>query len=415
MKFWITWAAGWLLALPLQAAELAEVAPPPDLPGAEEARAALEQDPSVARARHALEAAEHAGRKLAASPHDWTATVNTQRRRYDAGGDSNEWSAHIGRAIRIGGKAGIDRNLGETGVRLARAELGEARHEAARALADHWIDWLVAVQARDLAREQLSFAEANAKAVGTRRRAGDASVLELNAAQADVSEVQRQADAAQAQEEKARLRLRLRFPAVPAVARPLGDPLPIEQDDAALKERVLAESDTLRIAQEAVKRAELSADRARADRMPDPTIGVFTASEARRSERIVGVSVSIPFGGTYRQEGMREALKHADVARADLERQRREVELSLAETLSDARSALQRWRLAEQAAQRARDNARLGQRAYQLGEGDLQALLLLRRQSVDSANAALVARADALRARHRLLIDAHLIWGLADD
>lgn len=54
-------------------------------------------------------------------------------------------------------------------------------------------------------------------------------------------------------------------------------------------------------------------------------------------------------------------------------------------------------------------------RGYALGEGDLPALLLLRRQSLDAASAALAARADAHRARNRLLIDAHLIWGPSDD
>ena len=36
------------------------------------------------------------------------------------------------RTIRVGDKAGLDRELGETGLRLAGARLGEARHEAAR-------------------------------------------------------------------------------------------------------------------------------------------------------------------------------------------------------------------------------------------------------------------------------------------
>ncbi|MGU4704116.1 TolC family protein, partial [Burkholderia cepacia] len=98
----------------------------------------------------------------------------------------------------------------------------------------------------------------------------------------------------------------------------------LELDELQWRQRVLAESDTLRITQESLKRAELTANRARADRIPDPTVGIYTASEARRSERIVGISVSIPLGGTYRSETMREALKQVDVARAELERQQKE-------------------------------------------------------------------------------------------
>lgn len=418
MKPWITMTLGWTLALPLQLA--AQTAPlsaePADLPPTESARAAIEQAPSVVRARHALQASAHAGRKLAVSPYEWTVGVDAQRRRYDAGGSSNEWTARIERPIRIGGKAELDRGLGDAGERLARAELGEARHEAARALAELWIDRLAAVQARELAREQLGFAEASAAAVATRRKAGDASLLDLHAAQADEAEARRQFDAAQAQEARAALRLRSRFPALPETAPgPLGEPVDLDRDEAQWRERVLAESDALRIAQESLKLAELAAARARADRTPDPTVGVYTTSEARRSERIVGLSVSIPLGGTYRDETMREALKRVDIAQAEFEQRRREVDLSVAETVNEARAALRRWRLAEQSAGLARENARLGQRAYTLGEGDLQSLLLLRRQSVEAASASLSARADAVKARHRLLIDGHLVWGLADD
>lgn len=413
MKSWIMMTLGWALVLPLQV--VAQPATPSDLPPAELARAAIEQEPSVVKARYALEAAGHAGRRIAASPYEWSVGVDGQRRRYDTGGNSNEWTARIERPIRIGGKAELDQGLGDATERIARVELAQARHEAARALADLWIDWLATIQARELAKEQLGFAESSASAVAGRRKAGDASLLDLNAAQADAAEARRQFDAVQAQEAKAILRLRARFPSLVMEPRSLSEPVELEMDEVQWRERVLAESDTLRIMQESLKRAELTADRARADRIPDPTVGIYTASEARRSERIVGVSVSIPLGGTYRRETMQEALKQVDVTRAELERQRKEVDLAIAETINDARTALRRWRLAEQSAQMARENARLGQRGYALGEGDLQSLLLLRRQSVDAVGASLSSRIEALKARNRLLVDAHLIWGLADE
>ena len=413
MKSWIMMTLGWALVLPLQV--VAQPATPSDLPPAELARAAIEQEPSVVKARYALEAAGHAGRRIAASPYEWSVGVDGQRRRYDTGGNSNEWTARIERPIRIGGKAELDQGLGDATERIARVELAQARHEAARALADLWIGWLATIQARELAKEQLGFAESSASAVAGRRKAGDASLLDLNAAQADAAEARRQFDAVQAQEAKAILRLRARFPSLVMEPRSLSEPVELDMEEVQWRERVLAESETLRIMQESLKRAELTADRARADRIPDPTVGIYTASEARRSERIVGVSVSIPLGGTYRRETMQEALKQVDVTRAELERQRKEVDLAIAETINDARTALRRWRLAEQSAQMARENARLGQRGYALGEGDLQSLLLLRRQSVDAVGASLSSRIEALKARNRLLVDAHLIWGLADE
>jgi len=55
------------------------------------------------------------------------------------------------------------------------------------------------------------------------------------------------------------------------------------------------------------------------------------------------------------------------------------------------------------------------QRAYGLGAADLQALLLARRQATDAARAAVQAQGEAVRWEMRLLIDAHLIWDLAQD
>lgn len=404
--------------VPLQAAGQASA---PDLPETAAARAAIEQDPSVVRARHALAAAAQAEQRLIASPYEWTARVGVQRRAVDAGGSSGEWSAQLERPLRVGGKAEIDRELGASGLRLARAQLGEARHEAARALAELWLDALAAMQAHALAREQVEFAAANSRAAEVRRRAGDASQLDLNVALADLGETQRRLNLALSQESKALTRLRMRFPPLPApqpaqaAAQALSDPQPLDRDEAHWRERILAESEALRAAQEALRRAQLSADRVRAERVSDPSVGVYTASEARRSERIVGLSLSIAIGGAYREAGLREALQQTEMARADSQSKRREIELSVAESVAEARGSQQRWLLAQESARGARELARLSQRAYTLGEGDLQSLLLVRRQALDAVGAADTARAEALRARHRLLIDAHLIWDLAED
>ena len=166
----------------------------------------------------------------------------------------------------------------------------------------------------------------------------------------------------------------------------------------------------MRAAQEALRKAEITAARARADRIPDPTLGLFTASEAFRTEPVVGLSLSIPLGGTYRAQAALEAAQQAEVARAVVDRETREIEVEVATQVAEAVSSLEHWHLAEQAIAAAADAARLTQRAYTLGEADLQTLLLVRRQSLDAVNAAASARADAVRARYRLLIDAQLLW-----
>ena len=393
----------------------AEQPTPPDLPSTDMAKLAIDQDPTVIEARRMLDAASHGANALSASPHEWTAKVSAQRRSIESGGTSNEWSAALERTLRVGGKAEIDRQIGDIELEIARARIGEARHEAARALAGLWLDVLAAAQQRELWVEQMGFAAASFNAVEKRQRAGDASMLDVNVARADRFEVERQVAAATSTESKAKAKLAVRFPTLTQTLKPLAEPEPLSMTLPQWRARILDESDVIRLAVGTLKKAELVAARARADRVADPTVGIFTASEAFRRERIVGVSVSIPFSGTYRTERMQQALQDAEATRARVERQRREQEAEIVEAHAEAVGGLARWRIAVQGLTTTRDSARLTQRAYTLGEADLQTLLLARRQAVDAAAATAQARGEALRWQHRLLIDAHLIWGLADE
>ncbi len=388
---------------------------PPDLPPTEWARASIDQDPAVVEARRALTAAGHGAAALRDGAHEWTSKLAAQRRRYDNSGSSNEWTASLERTIRIGGKAGIDSQLADNELSIGQARIGEARHEAARALADLWLDTLATRQQRALWAEQLSFAQTSHEAVEKRRRAGDASMLDLNIARADLIEVQRQLSAATSAEAKARAKLAVRFPTLRYDPKPLAEPIALDMSLPQWRDRILAESDPIKIAEGLLKKAELTAARARADRIPDPTVGVYTASEAFRSERIIGLSVSIPLSGSYRSERMQQALQEAEVARAKLERQKRDEETEVVEAFADATGGLARWRLASQGLSTTGDSARLTQRAYTLGEADLQTLLMARRQALDASIAAEQARVEALRWHYRLLVDAHLIWALEED
>jgi outer membrane protein TolC len=413
MKRFVLAGIGALLIAGLAAAQ--EVATPKDLPPTVQAQAWIDKDPAVVEARRALDAAGHGAAVLAAGPHEWTANASTQRRNVGGVGNTTEWSVGVERGIRIGGKAGLDRQLGEVDIEIARARVSEARHEAARALSDLWLNWLEAHSAQALLKEQLSFAETNLAAVDKRKRAGDASALDLSIAQSDLAEVRRQASQADSTLAKAGAKLKLRFPEATLAPAALSDPAEPMWPEARWRERIVAEADPLKTAERLVRRAELTASRTRADKVPDPTVGVFTSSEAFRNERVIGISVSIPFGGTVRERRLQQSLQEAEVARAALDRARQGIEIEIAETHADAMGGLERWRIAERGAEAARESARLTQRAYTLGEVDLQSLLLVRRQSLEALRAAGEARADALRWNYRLLIDAHLIWNHAND
>lgn len=389
---------------------------PEGLPANGRARALIEKDPRVVQARRSLDAARERAAGLTVGPDEWTAKAGSQRRRdRSSGGSVNEWSVGLERSIRIGGKAALDRSLGELHVALARAQLGEARHEAARELAEAIVSIQAAQRTRELWQEQLGFAQANLNATANRRQAGDASNLDQNMAAGDLSEVRRQVASASSEVAKLQARFSARYGQEPIPVFATGDSSSLPLDESAWRARVLEQSELLKAAEHQTRIAQFNAARAGANRTPDPTIGVHAASEGGGAERILGVTLSVPLGGTYRSAVHREALQQVEVARAAEEQVRRELEGELAVSLAEMRGSMERSRFAQEAASASAQNTQLTQRAYSLGEGDLQTVLLARRQAVDSALAASQARVDALKARYKLLVDAHLIWDMHED
>lgn len=413
MKCIVSAGLGLLLSAALQAQPLAA---PPWLPASPQATAWIDGDASVALARHGTAAAGHAAQAIAAGPHEWALRLQAQRRQMqDGGSPSREWQAHLERPLRINGKAALDAQLGDAERELARALLGEARHESARALADLWVGELAARRREALAAAQVNLAEANLAAVQKRRRAGDAALLDEQQAQADLGEARRELALARTVRAKAVAALATRFGAeVPADA-DLGESSEPAFAESAWHARVMEEADTLKARQAELQRARLAAARARADRVADPVVGVFTASEARGSERLLGLSLTLPFGGTHREQRSLQLAREADMAEAAVEQARREVDLQAREAWADAEGSRERWRLSRETARLGAENARLVQRAYALGEADLQTLLSARRQAALASTAALEAQAEALRSEARLLIDAHQVWDLEHD
>ena len=395
-----------------------DVAPPPYLPSTSEAVAWIEADSSVVRARHGIAAAAHGGAALAAGAQEWQVRVQGQRREIQDGAPaSREWLVQLERPWRVNGKAGLDRQLGEVENTIARARLGEARHESARALADLWIAELAARRRQALTGNQVELAHGNLDVVRKRRRAGDASLLDEQMALAELGDGRREHSMAQTALAKARAATRTRFGAeIPAGLGLVGsspeEPLLVESLWLA---KVLEEADPIKAAEAVLDRARMAASRARAEHVPDPTVGVFAAREARGNEKVVGVSVTVPLGGVHRTQRALQLEREVDVAQAALDQVRRETALEARTTWTEAQGSRERWQLGRETARLASENARLMQRAYALGEADLQALLLARRQAAQAAVAALEAQADSLRWEARLLVDAHLIWDLTHD
>ena len=403
----------WIFLLGVTGAQAAPSLSGQGLLPTETARPLIEQDPSVIAACAALEAAKQEAGILEASPYEWTAKLSGQRRAVDtSGSNSREWNAGVERTLRLPNKASADRRIGEATVMEAEARYGEARRQAARELLALWLDWLAAVQAQELASTNRQSAQENLDAVEKRSRAGDASKLDRNLAQAALSEQRRVENDTKTQANVAWGRLNGRFPGLghPATAFPL--PVPIDEDIASWRDRILTQSNALKLSHAQLQKAQAQSGRARAEKIPDPTVGVFTASEVYGHERITGVSISIPIPGGQRGRRSEQSEFLAKAASQDMELMKRQLDMDIASAIATAQGAYAGWEIAESGMSAMQESARLMQRAYTLGEADLQALLLVRLQATAAAQNALAARAAALKANYQLLIDANLVWDL---
>lgn len=411
-----TWCFLLVAVLALSAgAHAAQPVNPPRLLPTQIVRPLLERDPRVSAARAGLEVGRQEAGILDQSPYEWTPRVTGQQRRIDTGPRFNEWNVGIERTIRLPGKATADRNIGRATVEASQARYGEALHEAARDFMGLWVDWLAAEQALELATRNLESVQESLSVVEKRSRAGDASKLDASIASAELAEQRRLHNDAKTQASAAWLRLSTRFPALPRQIVPLPAPLAVVENTAFWRQRILAESDELKVAEAEMRIAQAQAERARADRTPDPTLGVFTASELGNQERIYGLAISIPIPGGGRDARSNRATAAVEVSRQNIEMVKRRLEADVASAVATARGAYDSLAIANEGAVTMSDNARLMQRAYALGEAELQALLLTRRQAIAAASSALQAQVTALKAYYGLLVDAHLIWDLAHD
>ena len=393
-------------------------APLPEAPGllpTAVVRPVLDQDPSVAAARAGLEAARQEAGILDKSPYEWTAKLSSQRRTLQAGPRYQEWNAALEHSLRLPGKATADRSLGKATVEEAEARYGEALLEAAKELLTAWLDWVGAERGYELTQKNRQSALENLAVVEKRMRAGDASKLEVSLAEAELAEQRRADNDAKTQAAVAWARLHARFPGIDRQFGTMPTPLQLKQPPALWRDRILAQSDELKIVEAQLRKSQAHAERARADKVPDPTIGLYTASEVGGQERITGIMISIPFPGGQSDRRAAKAIHTAEFTRQELELKKRQLDAEIGSGLATVEGSYESLQIAEAGASAMQNNAALMQKAYSLGESDLQGLLSARRQATTAAQNALAARIAATKAYYVLLVEAHLVWDLGHE
>ncbi len=402
------------LILPLLALA-APLAAEPGLPNEEQVSIALDAYPAVEAAQQRVSAARSSARARAASPHDFTVTGSYTRRSIDFEGDFDEFDAELMRGVRLPGKARLDREIGTHLVDAAENMAEDTRHQAALVLAQHWWDWLAASAAAQVDQQAVDNYQRALAAVRRRVELGDAAPLDADQAEAALGAARVRAAQSLGEANLARTRLATHFPALalPAQAPEIPVPEVVTGELERLSGLVVMNSHEIAAAEAQSRAVDAAAQRARLDRVADPSIGVRVFSERGGAETGAGLVFSMPFGGSRRGALADQATAEADAAMADARMARFAVQETSAADLAQAQFRIESW-------QRAREGLRAQmavltrmRRGHELGEIDLADLLLAERMTHEAFSLEVSARAEAQRAITQLRIDSHQLW-LAD-
>jgi len=376
-------------------------------------RQALQQAPQAAAADAAWQAGQSAAEQTRLSPYDWVLRAGLQRRSEREGARFAEREIALERTLRWGGKAALDGRLADQSLALATLQRRLAWHEAAQALLATWFDTLRDAQAAAHHQAQLALAEAQLAALRRRVAAGDAPLLAQRQAEGERDRSAAALASAAQRADASRQALLQAYPGLaphlPAPGTGLAGPAalpdapPVDAGgEAALVRQIVDQHPALAEARGQTALARLQLSRVQADRQADPTLGLRFAQERGGAERVLGLTVSLPFGTAARDQRARSGEAALALAEAQLRVLQARLESDAARlAAAPARHRLIHDRL-QAAAAAADTSARLTERAQVAGEATLADLLQQRRQAGEAALAAGLARLDALEAQARL-------------
>lgn len=403
-----------LLCLPWLLTAHASAAPPPPLPPETAVHAALNSHPAVRAARIALEQAETEQRRRDSGEYEFTLRGGSYEDYfYQTNGNEGhrDWEIALERPFRLPNKMWLDQEIGIEEVAQAESALGDARHEAARSLLALWFDWQREATQANQWQQQVEILAQQATLTEKRIRAGDAPRMELNQVNAVLALARISLQQAQLRTELAERELQRQFPALaPSALPPLADPEPTTEPLDYWRTIILKHNHELEMKEAAQRKQERLAQRADADRLPDPTLGLRYASQLSGNQRISGMYVSIPLPSGARSASAETARHAAALAAEQAATARARLEADIRNTHTQAVHSYAIWQQAREAAIALQQNAELVTRAYSLGELSLTETLNARRQALDAQLTASLAQLDAHQARYRLLLDAHQLW-----
>ena len=373
---------------------------------------ALEVHPDIQTARAQLDLARAQARQLAAGDHEFVLSGFWSDRRVRNDASYSEYSVDLSRAVRLPGKAALDREAGALGERAAEEGVGDARHQTGLLLADAWFTWLEAGGQAFLDKQTEASLERDVAALARRVELKDAAQVELEQAQSALATARSRKARSEGVLEGARLTFEQNFPKLPlpATAPALPDPTELDRPLSDWPLIVVERIHEIEIADYRARQAAALAARARQDRRPDPTIGIRSLSECGGREQTIGLFVSTPLGGARRSAIADGETARASAAQVALLKIRREIETLGRTDSASVQSSVVVWRSSLAAMQAAEASAARTRRGHELGELDLAQVLLTDRQLYDARRGEIAARTEAWRALAKLRLDAHDLW-----
>ncbi len=383
------------------------------LPPESVALSAISQHPEVVAATAQVRQASAEARGLDAGEHELQLSVIPQRREIRGGPNFHEYEGQLTRAIRLPGKARLDRQIGQSGSQIATLDQADAEHQVARDLLLAWMEWLRSGALHAVASADLELLSRDREGIARRVALGDAAQRDLDLAEAALAQSRARQATASGANENARLLLEGTYPQLVLPQRVPAIPAPLQMTAAELREQaqlIIDRSHEIASADTEAQRLQQRAARARADRMPDPTVGFRYLDEGGGEERVYGLVLSIPLGSRSRSAHADAQFAAADAGDARARAMQRDITTQAKQLTARTDAAFVHWQQADLALASMQESARKNRRAYELGELDASDLILSQRLQHEAATDELQARAEAVTNALLIRIDTHELW-----
>ena len=385
------------------------------LPAVDPVMNALLESPRLQMQAESIEQGMQRERKRRAGPHEWQISTMTQQRTEPGGQRFDEQEYGLQRGLRWPWKASIDRRLGTQERLVGELTYSDAWHEAGRDLLDTWFEWVGAEESVKITDAQLQSLREQQRSVERRVEAGDAAPVELQLADAETRRMQSARNEAARAAMRAREALAREFPALPMqLPASLDAPTALPGTDAEWMQTITSDNHELELALSQARAAQLHAERTSADRLADPTLALHYSDNLDGNRRLLGLTVSLPIGGTARSADAAIARSESRAAEANVRLVTDKVQSDARAAIAAAHLSLRSWQDLTEAAARVRRAADAAARGYELGELDLSVTLTARRQALEAEQQLMMAHLTALHDHARVLLDAHRLWALPE-